>query len=160
MNEYLEDLIMHYQADMPLTDVDKAALSFAAGVSVEMNYSSTGSGAWGVVWPLINKFGYDSAEEVEYDDWDFFSRMQENMMLMRPAEMAIYTAGYNAGHAIIVDGYNTDDYYHLNYGWGTSNNTCWYLLPEGMPSGYAIIASAIMDIEGDLCRWKLVVEYC
>jgi peptidase C10-like protein/Spi protease inhibitor/type IX secretion system substrate protein len=148
LNEYLEDLILHYQAEIPITDTDKAALSFAAGVAVEMNYSSTGSGAWGVAGPLMYKFGYDNAEEVEYEDYDFFSRMQENMMMMRPIEIAIYTANYSAGHAIIVDGYNTDDYYHLNYGWGTSNNTCWYLLPEGMPAGYAIIMSAILDIEG------------
>ncbi|MFC1887497.1 C10 family peptidase, partial [Candidatus Cloacimonadota bacterium] len=148
LNEYLEDLNIHYLAEMPITDEDKATLSFAAGVSVEMNYSSTGSGAWGVDGPLMNKFGYDNAEEVEYEDYNFFDRMQENMIMMRPVEIAIYTASYSAGHAIIVDGYNTDDYYHLNFGWGTSNSTCWYFLPEGMPSGYAIIASAIMDIEG------------
>ncbi len=148
LNEYLDDVVLHYAADMPLTDTDYAALCFAAGVSVEMDYSSSGSGAWGVDYPLINKFGYDNAEEVEYGDYYFFSRMQENMKMMRPAEMAIYTANYSSGHAIIVDGYNTDEYYHLNYGWGTSNNTCWYLLPQGMPAGFAIIMSAVMDIEG------------
>jgi len=148
LNEYLDDVVLHYSAGMPLTDVDKAALCFAAGVSVEMDYSSSGSGAWGVDYPLIYKFGYDSAEEVHYENYYFFDRMQENMKMMRPAEMAIYTASYTSGHAIIVDGYNTDDYYHLNFGWGSSNSTCWYLLPTGMPAGYAIIMSAVMDIEG------------
>jgi len=148
LNEYLQTLVQHYAEGTPLTDDDKSALCFAAGVSVEMDYANSGSGAWGVPWPLINKFGYDSADEVDYYDSDFFDRFEENMKLMRPAEMAIYTADWSGGHAIIADGYNSDNYYHLNFGWGTSNNTCWYLLPEGMPDGYAIINSVVMDIEG------------
>jgi len=148
LNQYLQTLVQHYEDGTPLTDDDRSALSFAAGISVEMDYANSGSGAWGVPWPLINKFGYDSAEEVDYYDYDFFDRFKENMKLMRPAEMAIYTADWSGGHAIIADGYNSDNYYHLNFGWGTSNNTCWYLLPEGMPDGYAIINSVVMDIEG------------
>lgn len=148
LNDYLETLVQHYADGTPLTDDDKSTLSFAAGVSVEMDYANAGSGAWGVPWPLINKFGYDSADEVDYDNYNFFDRFEENMKLMRPAEMGIYSADWSSGHAIIADGYNSDNYYHLNYGWGTSNNTCWYLLPEGMPDGYAIISSVVMDIEG------------
>ncbi len=150
LNEYLEDLIMHYQSEIPITDEDKAALSFAVGVSVEMDYSSFGSGASeGFAISFIYKFGYDNAEEVEYEDYDFFERMQENMIMMRPVGMVISTNSSNPSvHSIVVDGNNTDDYYHLNYGWGTSNSTCWYSLPEGMPSGYTIIIAALMDIEG------------
>ncbi len=146
LNVYLDDLVDHYANDISLTNDDKSALSFAAGVSVEMDYSSTGSGAWGVVWPLLNKFGYDSATEIDGYAGNFYDIMIDNMKHMRPGEMAIYSE--TSGHAIIVDGYNTDDFYHLNYGWGTSNNTCWYSLPNGMPSGYTVISSCILNIEG------------
>lgn len=146
LNVYLDDVVDHYANGVPLTNDDKSALCFAAGVSVEMDYSSSGSGAWGVAWPLLNKFGYDTAIEVEGYEWNFYDIVIDNMKHMRPGELAIYSE--TSGHAIIVDGYNSDDLYHLNYGWGSSNNTCWYSLPNGMPSGYTVVSSCILNIEG------------
>jgi len=150
LNTYLEDLIAHYENDEMLTPNDLSALNFACGISVEMWYSSGGSGAYtsNVAQALLNKFDFDTATWIENENQSFYNQLANEMMNMRPAEISIYTAGWNNGHAIIVDGYNTDDYYHLNYGWGTSNSTCWYLLPEGMPSNYSIIGGAVMNIEG------------
>lgn len=150
LNDYLQDVAAHYAAGITLTADDKAALNFAAGVSVEMNYSSSGSGAWTsmVADALLNKFGYDTAEYIENEGSWFYDILTANMQSMQPTELTIYQAGFEGGHAINCDGYNTDDYYHLNFGWGTSNNTCWYLLPQGMPSGYCILTGAVMNIEG------------
>ena len=150
LNNYLNVLGTHYNEGLDLTNDDKAALSFACGVSIEMWYSSNGSGAYTayVAWALQNKFDYDSAEWVDNEGSYFYTQLSNEMINMRPAEMSIYTPGWNNGHAIICDGYNTDDYYHLNYGWGTSNNTCWYFLPEGMPYNYSLIGGAVMNIEG------------
>ena len=150
LNEYLEEVEEHYNNNIPLTNQDKAALSFACGVSVEMSYSSDGSGAWTaeVANSLLDKFGFISAQYYENYGYNFYNNLSTNMIEMRPAEMSIYDSNGESGHAIICDGYNTDDYYHLNFGWGTSNQTCWYTLPEGMPSGYSIISGAVMDIEG------------
>jgi len=150
LNIYLDNMVEHYENGEMLTGTDLAALNFACGISVEMWYSSGGSGAYtsNVAQALLNKFGFDSATWIDNDDQSFYNQLSNEMMNMRPAEMSIYTAGWNNGHAIICDGYNTDDYYHLNYGWGTSNSTCWYLLPSGMPSNYSIIGGAVMNIEG------------
>ncbi|MCF7794474.1 MAG: C10 family peptidase [Candidatus Cloacimonetes bacterium] len=150
LNNYLQDIAAHYAAGIILTADDKAALNFAAGVSVEMSYSSTGSGTWTSLVPdaLLNKFGYDSAEYVENEGSWFYDILIDNMQSMQPTELTIYQAGFEGGHAINCDGYNTDDYYHLNFGWGTSNNTCWYTLPAGMPSGYCILTGAAVNIEG------------
>jgi len=150
LNNYLDDLIDHYENEEMLTPNDLAALNFACGISVQMWYSSGGSGAYtsDVATALLNKFDFDSAYWTDNDDQSFYTQLANEMMNMRPAEMSIYTAGWNNGHAIICDGYNTDDYYHLNYGWGTSNSTCWYLLPYGMPSNYSIIGGAVVNIEG------------
>ena len=152
LNVYLDELKDHYQNDIYLTSQDKAALSFSCGVSVEMGYSSQGSGAWtsDVAIALLNKFDYDSATWIDNYGSSFYAQLSQNMIEMRPAEMSIATSSGEGGHAIIVDGYNTDDFYHLNYGWGESNSTCWYLLPSGMPHGYenGIIGGAVMEIEG------------
>ncbi|RLD54369.1 MAG: hypothetical protein DRJ01_18100, partial [Bacteroidetes bacterium] len=153
LNVYLDTLRNHYNNDIPLTGQDKGALSFACGISIQMNYDSEGSGAWtsNVADALLNKFDFYSAEWIDNYGNYFYEQLSNEMISMRPAEITIYTAGYNDGHAIICDGYNTDNYYHLNYGWGTSNNTCWYLLPEGMPYNYSIVSGAVINIEaGDI----------
>jgi Peptidase C10 family/Spi protease inhibitor/FlgD Ig-like domain len=150
LNDYLQDVAAHYAAGIPLTADDKAALNFSAGVSVEMGYSSSGSGTWTSLVPgaLLSKYGYDTAEYFENEGSWFFDILIENMQSMKPTELTIYQAGYEGGHAINCDGYNTNDFYHLNFGWGTSNNACWYTLPQGMPSGYSILTGAAMNIEG------------
>ncbi|MFC1898318.1 C10 family peptidase [Candidatus Cloacimonadota bacterium] len=150
LNDYLQDVAAHYAAGITLTADDKASLNFAAAVSVEMGFSSTGSGTWTSLVPgaLLNKFGYDTAEYIENEGSWFYDVLIENMQSMKPTELTIYQAGYEGGHAINCDGYNTNDFYHLNFGWGTSNNTCWYTLPQGMPSGYCIITGSAVNIEG------------
>jgi len=150
LNAYLANAAENYATDNQLTNDDLAAINFAAGISVGMNWSSDGSGAYtpSVASALLNKFDYDSAETIDNYGYGFYNVLQENMQNMQPAEISIFTSNWENGHAIIVDGYNTDDYYHLNFGWGTSNSTCWYLLPSGMPSNYSIISNAVVNIEG------------
>ncbi|MFO7896156.1 MAG: C10 family peptidase [Candidatus Cloacimonadales bacterium] len=150
LNGYLATVAQHYAEGVALTPTDLAALNFAAGISVEMMWSSDGSGAYttDVAAALLNKFDYNTAQAIENNGTSFYNTLRQNMQNMQPAEIGIFTSGWQNGHAIIVDGYNTDDYYHLNFGWGTSNSTCWYLLPEGMPDNYSIISNAVVDIQG------------
>ncbi len=150
LNNYLITLNEHYENGIPLTNDDKSALCFAAGIATHMIYGADGSGTWvsEVQTALLNKFGFSSADYVDDINNQFYTNLADNMKTMKPAELAIYTSGWHNGHAIICDGYNTDNYYHLNYGWGTSNNTCWYSLPEGMPYNYSILANAVINIEG------------
>ncbi len=150
LNQYLITLNEHYENNIPLTADDKSALCFAAGIATHMIYGSEGSGTWvsEVQTALLNKFNYSSAIYTDNINSQFYTHLADNMKSMKPAELAIYTEGWNNGHAIICDGYNTDNFFHLNYGWGTSNNTCWYSLPQGMPYNYSILANAVIDIEG------------
>ncbi|MCK4358229.1 MAG: C10 family peptidase [Candidatus Cloacimonetes bacterium] len=156
LNIYLDTLKVHYQNSLPLTNEDKAALCFACGISVHMWYSSSGSGAWTeqVTYELLNKFNYNSA--LWMDSWHpfFYDSLSTNMINAKPAEISIYTTGGGNGHAINCDGYNTDDFYHLNFGWGPSSPgniiTAWYSLPLGMPAGYCIIGGAVLNVEGGI----------
>jgi hypothetical protein len=154
LNEYLDTLAVHYQNNVPLTQEDIAALNFACGISVQMEYSSSGSGSWTalVEGALLNKFGYDSALWMDYDEANFFDSLSTNMMNAKPAELSIIKADGTGGHAINCDGYNTNDFYHLNFGWGATSpepiNEAWYLLPEGMPAGYSVVTGVVLNIEG------------
>ena len=45
LNSYIDSLKFKYQIEIELNDIDIAALNFACGISVQMNYSSNSSGA-------------------------------------------------------------------------------------------------------------------
>lgn len=152
LNVYLDSLKYHYENNVSLTNNDKAALCFMAGITVQMNYSSGGSGAWTqqIINVLLNRMGYTSAQWVDYNGNSTLQLMAEDAKHMRPNEFSIRHADGSAGHAINCDGYNTNDYYHLNFGWGTSNTTCWYTLPQGMPSGYSVISGVGVNIQGGI----------
>jgi hypothetical protein len=148
LNGYLETLAQDYAAGNELSNDDLASLCFACGISVQMSYAFDGSGAYtqDVVAALLNKFGFDSADWIEYDE-STLGALADEAKNMRPTEMSIVLEDWSNGHAINCDGYNTDNFYHLNFGWGSSDPTCWYTLPEGMPSNYCIITGAVVNAE-------------
>ena len=149
LNILLDELRTYYVTNTPLNNEMKAVVSFAGGVSVEMNYSSNGSGAYcyDVRSALLYKFDYDTAIHYYSNHPNFYSQMQQDMMQAKPCEIGISGAG---GHAINVDGYNTgEDTYHLNFGWGGSSNG-WYTLPSGMPAGFTSVDNAVMNIQGGI----------
>jgi len=150
LNTYLPDMTEHLSNWETLTNDDVAALNFAAGVSVEMAYSEEGSGAMtmDVDDALLDKFGFDSATYVNNINATFYNNLKSNMQNAKPVFLGIIESGSPYGHAIIVDGYNSnDDTYHLNMGWGGSADG-WYSLPNGMPSGFDTITQAVINIEG------------
>jgi hypothetical protein len=68
-----------------------------------------------------------------------------NIIDTLPVHLAVVDESWSTGHNVVVDGYNTDDYYHLNFGWGGSYNG-WYLLPEEIPYELTVIEGAVVDI--------------
>jgi len=149
LNTYLDSIRAYYSTNRELTNELAAALSFACGVAVNMQYAPDGSGAYlsDADNALLYKFGYDSAVYYWSSYPSFYSLLQTDMMYARPALLGISGAG---NHAIICDGLNTDDVpetYHLNFGWGGSSDG-WYTLPNGMPAGFTAVDNAIMNIDG------------
>lgn len=99
-----------------------AKLMYLCGTSLGMDYTSSGSAAYGKDAPLALKsiFGYDEnmryAFRGEYmaDDWNdlVYSELAQN----RPVLYMGQSVG--GGHAFVVDGYSSDNYFHVNWGWG------------------------------------------
>lgn len=100
-----------------------ATLMKACGYSVEMNYGSTaaGSGAspYSIVPALVEHFGYDKATELHnrdfypLDQWE--EMIYENLATVGPV---IYGGeSQEGGHCFICDGYDTDGFFHINWGW-------------------------------------------
>ncbi|MBU0753907.1 MAG: C10 family peptidase, partial [Planctomycetes bacterium] len=147
LNAYLATLESHYANHTSLTAEDKAAITFACGVAATQVYNVGGSGTFGVNQALdaYLKFNCDTVELLDESDPDLYDRLSLNMKQAHPAHLAIVNPSWTSGHNVVVDGYNTDDYYHLNFGWGGPYNG-WYLLPDEIPYGLTVIEGVIVDI--------------
>lgn len=150
LNTYLSTLQSHYESQIPPTNDDKAAITFACGVAATQVYGASGSGTFGVnqAYEAYQRFNCTTISLLDDSDPDLYERMASNMKDALPAHLAVVNEGLTAGHNLVVDGYNTDNYYHLNFGWGGSSNG-WYffpLIPEEMPYEMAVIEGVIVDI--------------
>ncbi|MDP4281409.1 MAG: C10 family peptidase [Bacteroidota bacterium] len=108
-----------------------ATLIWHCGVSVNMMYSPTGSGAYSddAANAFKTYFKYNSnvtrLDKSSYpeDQWD--SIMRDNLNHRRP----LYYDGFGpqGGHAFNLDGYQNDNYFHFNWGWSGYYNGYFYL---------------------------------
>jgi len=151
LNSYLDDLKIHYKENI-LENEDIASLNFACGVCLQMNYSCTKSTNFkSVCRVLLEKYCYDSAEHINESNPLFYNTLIADMMEGEPAELIIAEPGTGGAHSIICDGYNTNDFYHLNFGWGAFSPDyiplAWYSLPDGIPSSYNNLGYGTLNIK-------------
>jgi hypothetical protein len=103
-----------------------ATLMYHCGVSVEMDYKSNESGAYSsdVSPALKTYFGYDAG--IAYCSRDYYTYAEWINLLKTEirANRPVYYAGNGGGggHAFVCDGYDTDDLFHFNWGWGGSSD--------------------------------------
>ncbi|MBN2104335.1 C10 family peptidase [bacterium] len=164
LNQYLEILREKYQNQTGFDDYDFAALSFACGVSVEMDFSSATSSAGTdqSAEAFRDKFQYVNAQYIYFDTdnsaAEFYRQLKNNMMNGLPAILSIRSD--LSGHAVVCDGYNTDGFYHLNYGSGSKNpipiGEAWFHIPESLGSIYNEITGGVVNIQPDLGQSELV----
>ena len=146
LNGHLATLDDHWDTGTALTDDDKAALVFACGVAATQVYTAGGSGTFGVdqAHAAYLRFGFADCRLL-VDEPDLFPSLASEMQKGHPAHLAVVNTGWTVGHNVVVDGYNSDDYYHLNFGWGGVYNG-WYLLPSEIPYELTVIEGVILDI--------------
>ena len=100
-----------------------STLLWHCGVAVDMNYSPYGSGMEGHFSALIDYFDYsdDMHWESRQDDESWKALLKADLDFGRP----IFYTGHrsvNSGHAFVCDGYDVNDRFHFNWGWGGSAN--------------------------------------
>lgn len=108
-----------------------STLLFHVGASFESIYGmSTGATDISVAPALMKYFNYDKG--INYLKRDFFTTEEWNDILInelennRPVAYGGVTRRLE-GHFFVLDGVNTDGYYHVNWGWSGSENG-YYLL--------------------------------
>jgi len=146
LNNYLDTLQYNYENEIPLTDNDKAALNFACGVAAEQVYNPAGSGTFGVnqAYQAYQRFNFEDIELLT-EGSDVYNRLQSNILEGFPAHIAVVNEDWTAGHNMVVDGYDNEGYFHINFGWGGSYNV-WYMLPEELPFELTVLEGIIVDI--------------
>jgi len=146
LNNYLVSLQYNYENEIPLTDNDKASLNFACGVAAEQVYNPAGSGTFGVnqAYQAYQRFYFEDVELLT-EGSDVYNRLQSNILEGFPAHIAVVNEDWNSGHNMVVDGYDNEGYFHINFGWGGSYNG-WYMLPEEIPFELTVLEGIIVDI--------------
>jgi len=147
LNSYLDEVNTRFRYDQELSDSLKAAIIFAAGTAMQQVYTSQGSGTFAVsqAYAGFQRFNFPNVELLTDANPDLYSRMSNNIKDAMPVHLAVVTPAWDSGHNVVVDGYNTNDYYHLNFGWGGQYNG-WYLLPSQIPYGLTVVEGAVVDI--------------
>jgi hypothetical protein len=138
-------------------DSSIATLIWHAGVSVNMMYSPSGSGAYSddARNSLVTYFNYGPQAQLKekdnYSEADWETMMRDNLDHLRP----MYYDGYGTGgHAFVMDGHQGQDYFHFNWGWSGTCNGYFYLNnlnPGGDDFTYG--QGAIVDMYPDTTQY-------
>lgn len=110
-----------------------ATLMYACGVSVDMSYTATESGAssMSVAAAMVNYFNYDAG--IRFAERDYFGLTEwEDFVYSQLVDYGPvqYSGTSNdGGHSFVCDGYSSDGYFHINWGWG------------GMSDGYFLLSA-------------------
>lgn len=148
LNVLLDTLDAHYGNGIPLSNSDKAALTYACGAAAKQVYSSSGSGTFGVdqAFDAYIRFGYSDARLDGPLNPELNIQLAQNIMLALPAHLALVNPEWTVGHNVVVDGYNTDGLFHFNFGWGGSANGWYTMPPKDIPYDLTVIEGVVLDI--------------
>ena len=110
-------------------------LQWACGVAVEMNYSSSGSGAqvgygnYSARNAMVNNFNYHSSATFRTKDSSSASTYEAYIRADLDAGYPLIYSGVGGGygHAFNLDGYQGTSYFHFNFGWSGYGNGYFYL---------------------------------
>lgn len=121
-----------------------ATLMRYCGQSVVMNYTIGESGSTVSPSILINVFGYNKNIRKLYRDayttsqWEYI--IYAELAAKRPV---LYSGQANAGgHQFIVDGYDGNGLFHMNWGWGGMHDEDYFVLSLADPYGQGVVGSA------------------
>lgn len=111
----------------PEAEVDAVALlEYHAGVSVDMGYGASASGAYSEDVPnaFQSYFRYSSEMQLNYEYYGNQSTWENTLRDNLDAGMPLYYAssGPDGGHAYVMDGYDDNNMFHMNWGWAGFDN--------------------------------------
>jgi len=141
-------------AEKPTKECDPVAiLSWHGGIAVDMEWAPAGSGAQTSRVPIAlkNYFKYSSTcyyqNRPTGSSTNFKDKMKQNLNDKLPLEYSGH--GPSGGHAFVCDGYQANDYFHFNFGWGGSYNGYYTIDNINPGSPFNEGQGAVFDIKPD-----------
>lgn len=121
---------------------DLARLLYNIGVSVDMNYGPDGSGMYNHkgAYTLRTYFGYNPETTYYFrDSVEAEFNWTDTLIMHLDQNIPLYYAGWSdydfiMGHAFILDGYSDETHYHINWGWGGSQDG-YFMIDDLTPGG-------------------------
>lgn len=116
-----------------------ATLLSDIGYCFQADYGSAGTGALPNIEWLIDHFSYGAGTQYCYrqtitkDGWNALIRNEIDNN--RPVLYSGFEKDGSYGHAFVVDGYDSHNFFHLNWGWAGGANG-YFLLEDLRPEGY------------------------
>lgn len=118
-----------------------ATLMRDCGYATSMQYSLTASGTTAITIPsaLYYNFGYDknvhTLQRTYFTLGDWENIVYTELSNGRPVILTGVSSS-QGGHCFVCDGYSSDRYYHINWGWG------------GMSDGYFLLSAMTPETQG------------
>ena len=147
-----------------------STLMYHCGVAVNMQYSANGSGAYDVdaFYALMGYFNY--SDEMNYEGSLYFidvtwkAKLKDCLDLRRP----IFYSGQptqgspnDKGHAFVCDGYDSNELFHFNWGWGGNCDGYFAigaLNPYGSEYSYSNLAIFNIHPQGETTYYAINVS--
>ena len=153
LNRLLDSVDATYQRGEELSDSLVAAVIFSCGVACTQVFtasSSYGSGTFYVdqAYAAYQRFGFTDCQLFREPSEEMYEILISNLKEGYPAHLAVENNAGNSGHNVVIDGYReSDDKYHVNFGWGGYKDN-WYKIPDpnGFSYGWTKIEGIILDI--------------
>jgi hypothetical protein len=129
-----------------------AQLMADVGCAMNMMYRSSESGTWAIdaAQALLRNFSYSgelhmhhmmdkkgikvnnlTAEQGSEINEDDEALIRSELASKRPIYMGVSSNLYREKHAVVCDGYDADDYFHINFGWGSDADGFYRLYSMG-----------------------------
>jgi hypothetical protein len=126
-------------------DNDNAELIYHCGVAIGVNYTDSATWIWHsendrVEDAMENYFGMQTSGlewKSSYSSSIWINMLKADIDASRPIYYAAVDEIREAAHAWVIDGYNSNNYFHCNWGWTNgSNENAFYSLSSLNPLTY------------------------
>ena len=159
-----DDILPSYNDGYNSSQADEVAeLMSDIGIAFEMNYAPKGSGTNEYIAgrSMVEHFKYDSAMQTLRMDMVGPEKFEQTVAKELKAKRPVMMSGRSesSGHEFVCDGVNSDDLFHINWGWGGAYNgdfALTALYPEGQGigganegDGYTNGVAALINIRPD-----------
>ena len=141
-----ENMPVSISSSSPQVNIEAVAqLIYHAGVSVDMNYRPSSSGAvTGYLCNTMPEYFFYTHQMANYyrEDYTHEEYMQ---LIINAIDMDWPMVHRGNGHAYVLDGYNDNDMVYFNWGWGGSNDGWFNIDNHDYAEGESVIYNYVPD---------------